>query len=42
MEYVKRYNAALHLTSTLTAVDGAAKAATFEVKGADGAECTKK
>jgi sulfide:quinone oxidoreductase len=37
MEYIRRYGAKLVLTSTLKAVDGAAKVATFEQKMADGA-----
>jgi len=36
MAYVNRYNAGLHVTSTLKAVDGPARIATFEIKGADG------
>jgi sulfide:quinone oxidoreductase len=37
MAYIERYGAALHLNANLTAVDGPAKQAWFEVKGADGA-----
>jgi sulfide:quinone oxidoreductase len=37
MTYIERYGAALHLNAKLTAVDGPAKKAWFEVKGADGA-----
>jgi sulfide:quinone oxidoreductase len=37
MAYIERYGAALHLNANLTAVDGAAKKAWFEVKGTDGA-----
>lgn len=37
MEYVKRYAIDLRLESKLVAVDGCAKIATFEQKGADGA-----
>jgi sulfide:quinone oxidoreductase len=39
MEYVRRYDAALHFGSTLIAVDGEAKSATFKEKNADGVEC---
>ncbi len=41
MEYVKRYNVGLHVTSTLRAVDGAEKVATFDVKGSDGSMRTE-
>ena len=40
MTYIERYGAALHLNAKLTAVDGPAKKAWFEVKGADGAAGT--
>jgi sulfide:quinone oxidoreductase len=36
MEYVKRYSAALNFNQNLVAIDGAAKKAWFESKGADG------
>jgi len=36
MEYIRRYNVGLHVTSTLKAVDGPARIATFEIKNADG------
>lgn len=36
MAYFKRYNATLHLTSTLKSVDGPAHLATFEIKNPDG------
>jgi sulfide:quinone oxidoreductase len=38
MEYVIKYGIELNLGSTLVAVDGAARKATFKVKGADGVE----
>jgi sulfide:quinone oxidoreductase len=36
INYIRRYNAGLHVTSTLKAVDGPARIATFEIKNADG------
>ncbi len=41
MQYVERYGVHLHFNERLIGVDGAAKSATFEVTGADGALSTR-